>query len=178
MTKILGLDVSSSCTGYCIVCDGYLDLNSLGTIEPPSDLTVGEKLVYFEKAVKKLIKKFQPDDVMIEDIFKGPNAKTFKLLAMFRGVAFKTIQEKLKKDPESVMPTEARSRVGVIGGKKENAFAWVIEKYNFKDFTFNKHNDICDGIILALSYFSPQIGPTSKKKAKNKRKSDEIKEQI
>ncbi len=166
MTKILGLDVSSSCTGYCIVEDGYLDVNSLGTIEPDGKLSIGQKLLYFEKSIKKLIKKYSPDFIIIEDIFKGPNAKTFKLLAMFRGVAFKTVQEKIKKDPISVMPTEARKLIGA-GVTKEDAFAFIVKKYKFYSFKFETHNDIADSIVLALAYFK-YTGPKPKPKRKKK----------
>ena len=165
MVKVLGLDVSSACTGFAVVSDGYLDFNSLGTIQPPTKLLMGQKLVYFEKAIKKLLKKHRPDICVIEGCFKGPNAKTFQVLSMFRGVSFKVIQEVLHQDPISIFPTEARKAVGVDGVKKEDAFKWVVERFGFTDFTLNKHNDICDSIVLALSYFAP---PKPAKKRKRK----------
>ncbi|MFA5024033.1 MAG: crossover junction endodeoxyribonuclease RuvC [Patescibacteria group bacterium] len=166
--KVLGLDVSSAHTGVAISSDGYLDINSLSTIDPPPKLTMGQKLVFFKKSVKKLIKKHNPDIIIIEDCFRGPNAKTFKVLSMWRGVIFLVVQECIGQDPISIMPSEARKAVGA-GITKENAFEWVIQKYDFKDFTFDKHNDICDAIILSLSYFKPRPEPKPKKKRKKKK---------
>jgi crossover junction endodeoxyribonuclease RuvC len=167
MTKVLGLDVSSASTGYAVVSDGYLDFDSLGTIQPPTKLMMGEKLMYFEKALKRLLKKHRPDVVVVEEVFRGPNAKTFRVLAMFKGVAYLTIRQAMHYDPIAIMPTEARKAVGVSGSKKEDAFAWVVERFGFVDYTFAKHNDICDGIVLALSYFYPAtIKPAKKRKAK------------
>jgi Holliday junction resolvasome RuvABC endonuclease subunit len=169
MAKVLGLDVSSSCTGYCIVEDGYLLKNTINTIIPNEKSSLGQKLVFFEKVLRKIISKYNPDHIIIEDIFKGPNAKTFKTLAMFRGVAFKVVFEKIKKDPICVMPTEARKMVGVNGITKEDAFEYIINRYNFTDYIFDKDNDKTDAIVLALSYDGTLLR-TSSKKPKIKRK--------
>jgi Holliday junction resolvasome RuvABC endonuclease subunit len=170
MIKMLGLDISSSCTGYCIVEDGYLLIDTIGTIKPNAKDCMGKKLVFFEKEIKKLLKKYKPNHVIIEDIFKGPNAKTFKVLSMCRGVIFKVIFEKLNQEPVSVMPTEARKIVGVNGITKEDGFEFVINKYKFKNYKFLTHNDITDSIILALAGYSILINPrpivTKKKKRK------------
>ena len=71
MIKILGLDVSSACTGYCIIEDGYLMANTIGTIKPNSKDCLGKKLVFFEQEIKKIIKKYNPSHIIVEDIFKG-----------------------------------------------------------------------------------------------------------
>ena len=109
--------------------------------------------------------------VVVEDIFKGPNAKTFKTLAMFRGIAFKTVFEKLQKEPRSIMPTEARKLVGAGGVKKEDGFAFATQKYNLKDYKFETHNDITDSIVLALAGYeiykaelNNPVLPTKRKK--------------
>lgn len=166
--KILGLDVSSLSTGFALMKDGYLDVNSIGTIQPNPKYLVGQKLVFFEKELKKLIKKYSPDEIVVENIFKGPNVNTLKLLSMWRGIVFKVSWEKLKKDPISIMPTEARKLVGVPGSSKEEAFAFVVKKYNFTNFVFKNDNDRTDAIILALSYFFPHSIKIKKTKRKKK----------
>jgi Holliday junction resolvasome RuvABC endonuclease subunit len=172
--RILGLDISSTCTGVSVINDGYLDFNALDTIEPSDKFSLGQKLLFFEKAVKKLLKKYRPDCVVFEDIFKGPNAKTFKLLAMFRGVAFKAIFEVLKFDPKSIMPTEARKLVGASGVKKEDGFAFVVKKYNLTNYKFEEHNDIADAIVLALArhiQYQHELANPPKQVKKRKKKS-------
>jgi Holliday junction resolvasome RuvABC endonuclease subunit len=148
--KILGLDISISSTGYCIFNNGKLMKKSCGLIQPNPKETYGQRLLFLEKEIKKVIKKNKPDEVVIEDIYKGRNAKTFKILSMARGVVIKTIYEETGKDPISVMASSARSLVG-IKNKKEIAYEFIVKKYKLKDYEFNKHNDIVDAIVLALS---------------------------
>jgi len=151
MTKILGLDVSSASTGHCIINNGRLVKSTLGTINPDSKKSYGERLQYFVEAITKLLRKHKPDKVIIEDIFRGPNVKTFKTLAMFRGVCFLTVFNETGSDPISVMPTEARKLVGAPGVTKEDGFNFVMEKYSLPDYEFDTHNDITDAIVLGLS---------------------------
>lgn len=152
MVKILGLDISSVSTGYCIINNGRLLKNAIGTITLNSKLEMGDKLLQFENKVKELIKKYKPNYIIIEDIFRGPNIKTFKTLAMFRGVCFKVVFEETGKNPVSMMPTEARKVVGTTGTKKEDAFDFIIKKYSLASYEFCTHNDVTDAIILALAY--------------------------
>lgn len=151
MAKILGLDVSSKSTGHCIINNGRLIKSTLGSIVPDKKSSLGGKLQYFERELIKLLQKHNPDHVIIEDIFRGPNIITFKTLAMFRGVCFKTVYDELGKDPFCVMPTEARKLVGAKGVKKEDGFDFVIKKYALPGYEFDTHNDITDAMALALA---------------------------
>ena len=71
--KILGLDVSSISTGYCIFSNGRLTKSTCGLIQPNPKKSYGERLYTFEVELKKILKKYKPDEVIIEDIFKGRN---------------------------------------------------------------------------------------------------------
>lgn len=148
MTKVLGFDISSRRTGVAVVNNGRLLKSSCEVIEPKVKWQYGEKLSYFKIEMKRIIQKHKPDYVIIEDIFKGRNLATFKTLAMFRGVAVQTIFEEMGTDPASIMPTDARSTIGVATGKEE-AFAAITEKFKLQDFNFEDHNDIVDAIGLA-----------------------------
>ena len=167
--KIVAFDVSSACTGLCVFEDGYLQRDTVSTISPDKKLTMGGKLFYFEQQIKKVIVKHKPDNIILEDIFRGPNIKTFKHLAMFRAIVFKVCFEKLKKDPITFMPSEARRMVG-CGIKKEDAFAFVINKYNLTNYVFDNDNDRADAIVLGLAYFSGNkiIKPIKKRKKSKK----------
>jgi Holliday junction resolvasome RuvABC endonuclease subunit len=170
--RILAFDISSVHTGVSVCQDGYIDLSSVCTIDPSVKYSLGQKLLYFEKAVKRLIKKHTPDEIIVEDIFIGFNPKSFKVLAMFRGVAIKTIQEKTGKDPHSLMPTEARRIVG-IRYKKEEAFADATKLFGLKDWDFTKTNDMVDSIVLGMALYRLLTGQAtlSVKPTKRKRKS-------
>jgi Holliday junction resolvasome RuvABC endonuclease subunit len=170
MTKILGLDVSSSSTGYCIINNGRLLKSTLGTINPNSKSSYGERLQYFSEQLIYLIQEYNPDKVVVEDIFRGPNAKTFKTLAMFRGVCFLTVFNETGKNPISIMPTEARKLVGTQGVTKEDGFNFVMNKYAFSEYTFDTHNDITDAIILGLACREMEKQGLSEKDLRSKKK--------
>jgi Holliday junction resolvasome RuvABC endonuclease subunit len=90
----------------------------------------------------------KPTHIVIEDVFRGRNVATMKLLARFSGVAIELSRRLLRKDPLVVMATEVRSLLG-CGRKKEEAFKFVCKKYNL-DWSFNKMNDVTDALCLAL----------------------------
>lgn len=154
---ILGLDVSSARTGYSVVNNGKLLTASFGTIEPNPKDNISKKLSFFSKQLKKIIKKYKPDYIIVEDIFRGPNIKTFKTLAMFRGVCFLTVFETTGKEPYSMMTMEARKNIGISVKQKEEVFDIVIKKYDLKEFNFKDHNDIVDSIVLAFALYNKMV---------------------
>lgn len=167
--KILAFDISSVHTGVSICQDGYLDITSVGTIDPPAKLSMGEKLVYFEKAIKRLIKQHVPDEIIVEDIFIGRNAKSFKVLAMFRGVALKVIYEKTNRDAYSLMPTEARRIMG-IRCKKEEAFEDATKLFGLINWNFDKTNDMVDSMVLAMALHKILTGQAQQTKLVKRKK--------
>jgi len=146
---ILALDISSVGTGFSTLVDGHID--AYGIISPNKKLSLGAKLLYFEKEVKYLIKQYKPDYIIVEDIFCF-NKVSFKCLAEFRGVAIKAIYEAYGKDPYSIMAVEARKIMGV-GTKKEDAFIGITKLCNLKNFDFIRDNDIVDSFCLGLACY-------------------------
>ena len=148
--KILGLDVSSVRTGHCIINNGRLVKSSCGCLNQDSRKSYGERLYSFEILLRDLIQTHKPDEIIIEDIFKGRSMITFKSLAMFRAIAIKVAYEELGRDPISIMASAARALIG-IKNKKEIAYEFIVKKYKLTDYEFDTHNDICDAIVLALT---------------------------
>jgi Holliday junction resolvasome RuvABC endonuclease subunit len=148
MAKILALDISSISTGFAVLNDGYLD--GYGIISSNTKLQYGARLVYFQNEIKQLIQLHKPTIITIEEIFKGRNMNTFKSLAMFRGIAVKTINEETGKDPVVLLAVAARAILG-FGSSKEDAFKKAIPTLNLTklNFKFDLDNDIVDAIILA-----------------------------
>jgi len=169
MSTVLSLDVSSVSTGVSFFKKGRLTKSSLGTISL-NHKTHGERLIHFEQAVEKLLKKYKPDTVVVESIWRGPNPKTFMILALYHGVTRKIVYQCLGKEPEYIGTTEARRLLEkaydiiLIPNKKtklasktsktskELTFDFIKDKYSLHDYTFNEHNDITDAITLCLAY--------------------------
>lgn len=147
--RILSFDISSVKTGYCLFNKGRLIKSSLGLITTKSKDCLGKRLADFRKEMICVIRKYKPNIIVCEEIFKGRNINTFKILACFRGVAIQTIYEEIGKDPVSIMAAEARSTIG-IGKSKEEAFDAVIDKYSL-ELDFEQDNDLADAIVLGLA---------------------------
>ena len=146
---ILGLDVSSSSTGYAILRGGRWNksASSYGVIKTDSKVTLPQRLVSFRDQLSALLKRTKPDVVIIEDIFSLRNVGTLKLLARFSGVAMETCRRFVGEDPQLVMTTSVRSTLG-CGMDKEAAFKYICDRYNL-DWKISM-NDVTDAVCLAL----------------------------
>ena len=147
---ILALDLSSSSTGFAVLRKGRWNKSgaSYGLIKISPKLSLAERLVKLRDELTKLIKTVKPTFIVIEDVFKGRNIKTMKLLARFNGVAIELSRRLIKKDPMVVLAAEVRSYLE-CGRKKEEAFEYVCNRYNL-DWKFSKMNDVADAVCLAL----------------------------
>ncbi len=103
--KILGLDVSTKSTGW------FITKRSCGILAPDSKLSFEEKLVWFRIELGKILDKYKPDVVVIEDAYYRPgfgNIHTLKALVKFAGVAQELCAGKNIKS-EIITATSARS---------------------------------------------------------------------
>ncbi|MFB0516042.1 MAG: crossover junction endodeoxyribonuclease RuvC [Candidatus Neomarinimicrobiota bacterium] len=87
--RILGLDPGIRCTGYGIIAVHSREptLVDYGTITPPSDTTMGERLSVLYDDLAQLIGTAEPDELAIEATFYGINVKSALTLGQARGVA-------------------------------------------------------------------------------------------
>lgn len=150
--RILALDVSSKSSGFALIVDGKIIPDGYGCICPDKKDCLGARLVFFQNEINRLIDLYSPDDIIIEDIFKGFSVIAFKVLAQFRGVAIKTIFEKTGRDPHCILAIEARS-ILKIRMKKEDAFKDATKKFKIKGFDFERDNDIVDAICLGMALY-------------------------
>lgn len=147
---ILALDISSSSTGYAVLRDGSWSgvETEYGVITVPTNLTFPKRLVAFRNALADVIRQTKPTHIIIEDVFRGPNVSTMKLLARFNGVAVEVSRRLLRRDPQIALAAEVRAALG-CGRGKQDAFDFVCGKFDL-DWSFNKMNDVTDALALAL----------------------------
>lgn len=161
--KVLGLDVSTKRTGW------FITKRSCGVIEPPPLLSFEDKLVYFRAEVLKLLKKYKPDVVVIEDAYYRPgfgNIHTLKTLVKFAGVAIEVCAS-LGIPSEVITATTARKNCcGKEKLDKRGVFEYFVSKYGFEDWTFDKDNDKTDAMALTWGY--REIQKAKKQSAKKK----------
>lgn len=159
MNTILSLDISSVSTGWSVYSDG--NLLSYGVIKLKSKTKQhGEKLFQLESEINRLVTLYSPNVFSFEDIWKGPSIKTYKVLALYHGIAHKASYVHFKQDPIVLMPSNLRKVLAaktplVLTGKKEQdkkaVFDFMKIRYDLHDLDFNRDNDITDAIAVGLA---------------------------
>lgn len=122
MCKILGLDVSSSCTGWSIieVNGSNGKLLHYGTISPVGNMGVIQRLYFFGNKIKEIIETYNPDEVAIEEtVLVHNNAKIMRTLARFSGVAFYWAYAHQKKEIPTYEPSMWKKNLGLQGSAKK-----------------------------------------------------------
>lgn len=148
----LGLDLSLNSTGFAVLKDSEYVCS--GTIVPSKSITHAEKLCYIEETVGNVVDGYQPDSIVLENIYVKRNVKVFKILAMVHGVVIKRLLESGFPEPIQYTALEARKIVGT-GKSKEEAFDFINNKFEL-NFVFER-NDETDAILLALAGYINRI---------------------
>ena len=125
MSLVLGLDVSTSCTGWCISDkDGnfidmdYVCFKKIGTCLSKADL--------MKTALIEINKNYQISRIVIEENLQAfrpglSSAKTLMTLASFNGIVSYICREVFSIDPEYINVNVARRLVGLKIDRKSNA---------------------------------------------------------
>jgi len=161
---ILGLDLSSTCIGWCILSDNgsvehihYLDLKKLDDLYAKAD--------YFSAFLRETKEKYAIDKVFIEEpvqVYSTSTAKIISLLQRWNGMASLCIYNTMGIQPFLISSHAARKAVGikVPRGVKTKQYVYdclkvlnVIPENVFeykKTGTPKESNfDICDAYVVA-----------------------------
>ena len=131
---LLALDVSTSCTGYCVFDQN--ELRDIGYIDLSKHKDFYEKVAYIKSEIFEINKKHTITKVGIEENLQAfrpglSSAKTLMTLAQFNGTVRWVCHEMLGVDIESINVNSARKSVGLkINRKaqestKEQVLNWV-----------------------------------------------------
>ena len=167
--KILGLDVSTKKTGW------FITKRSFGLIEPDPSLTFGERLSEFREELDRLLTKYKPDLVVIEDAYYSPgfgNIHTLKTLVKFAGVALELCAQH-GIPTKTITATKARKYCcGKQEGKvtKRDVFDYFVDYYGLEGWSYNKDNDLTDAMALVWGYRGIKKEEKSATKKKSKKK--------
>ena len=157
--KVLGLDLSLSSTGYCIIDENY-NLIAYETIQTKAkDNTEEERLHIIGKEIDRLIKEYNITHVICEGSYKSINVRTSQQLARLSGIAmYLAIDNGI--EIEACNPSSARKyTLGKGSAKKEEVFEWIKDNYwymgEFSDKetkTIKKTSDIYDAGLLCIFF--------------------------
>lgn len=95
---ILGIDPGIATTGYGLVKKIKKSKNNLacidyGVIKTPCGMEIGERLLLLRRGLRKIIREYIPDCLVLEKHFFGKNSKTAMVVGQARGVIIMTAAE-------------------------------------------------------------------------------------
>jgi crossover junction endodeoxyribonuclease RuvC len=142
---ILGLDIATT-TGYGIISGNKVI--AYGKISLKDYKEYRERFKHFRVEVSKLIKKYKPKVVVIEQTYVGANPKTTAYLNMLRGICIELVPKKSSIISETV--TSIRKQVMGSGKKhsKLDVFCYVTVRYRLEGLSRTKDLDISDALLL------------------------------
>tara|TARA_A100001515_G_scaffold54983_1_gene43447 strand:+ start:161 stop:703 length:543 start_codon:yes stop_codon:yes gene_type:complete len=121
---LLALDISTSCTGYCLFDEnGLVDI---GSINLSKHKGLYEKASYIKSEIIKLDDMYPIDSVVVEENLQAfrpglSSAKTLMTLAQFNGVVRWICHERLEVPVEAINVNTARKSVGLKIDKKDKS---------------------------------------------------------
>ena len=130
---LLSLDISTSCTGYCLFNED--DLVDIGFINLSKHKGLFEKASHVKSEIIKLDDMYHIDRVIVEENLQAfrpglSSAKTLMTLAQFNGVVRWICHERLQVPVESINVNSARKIVGLKidrKNKEKNTKQQVLE---------------------------------------------------
>lgn len=86
--RVLGVDCGSTATGVGILeSDGRgTRVLHYGAIRPARSQAFADRLAYIHREVEKLLKRFRPHSIAVEQVFQAVNIKSALQLSQVRGV--------------------------------------------------------------------------------------------
>ena len=147
--KILGLDLSTTETGYCIY-DGTF---KVGKIKPKSTIPRNNRICLIVKDISELIAQNNIEVVVIEEIYLN-YATSAMVLGRLQGAIIYMLKDKYQIEPIFYDCSHSRKNVGLNGhAKKKEVCIFVSKKLNQEITNDNE----ADSVIVVLNHLK-EIG--------------------
>lgn len=146
---ILGIDPGTATTGYGVIKkDNNLEMIAYGCIKTTTDYSTAERLNILDKELSKIIKKYKPEKIAIEDIFFFKNVKTAVKVSQARGVILARAA-KTKKQIIEYTPLQIKQAVTSYGRADKNQVQQMV-KLLLKLKQIPKPDDAADALATAI----------------------------
>lgn len=154
---ILGLDPGIADTGYGIIKDdkGKISCLGYGSIKTSSKDGLTTRLNLLHQELDKIIKKYQPDLVAVEELFFSKNVKTALIVGHARGVILLTIKQNNLKLFE-FKPSQVKQAVACYGAATKNQVQKMVKiLLNLKEIP--RPDDAADALAIAMCALNSRI---------------------
>jgi len=146
---ILGIDPGTATTGYGVIEKGNnLKMIDYGCIKTTTDYSTAERLNILDKELSKIIKKYKPSKIAVEDIFFFKNVKTVIKVSQARGVILARAA-KTKMQVIEYTPLQIKQAVTSYGRADKNQVQQMVKLLlNLKQIP--KPDDAADALATAI----------------------------
>ncbi len=151
---ILGIDPGTATVGW-----GVIDVNgsqvkaiAFGHISTSKDVPLPKRLAEISAHLKDIIKKYQPEEASVEEIFFSNNQKTVIAVAQARGCILLTLDD-LCVSIYGYTPLEVKQALTNYG-RADKAQVQLMVKALLKLSAIPKPDDTADALAVALCHAS------------------------
>ena len=137
--SVLGLDISTSCTGWCVLKDSG-EILEIGFIDTSKEKGLFDKGIIVQKEIARIKNRFYIEKIFIEENLQSfrtgfSSAQTISTLSKFNGIVSFICFQELKREPVFFNVNRARKLLSISikrkkdGGKptKEQLLDWAKE---------------------------------------------------
>ncbi|MEK7203046.1 MAG: crossover junction endodeoxyribonuclease RuvC [Patescibacteria group bacterium] len=149
-TIILGIDPGVADTGFGIIANQNNKLTSLvyGSIKTSAKLEFADRLEIINLELTKLIKKYKPNLIAIEELFFCKNIKTALMVGQARGVVVLTAKQN-KTSTVEFTPLQVKQAVSTYGRASKDQIKKMVKLLlNLKELP--KQDDAADALAIAI----------------------------
>ncbi len=152
--RVIGVDPGLSITGFGILDykGANIQVVAYGTIKPPADEALPNRLEYLNSHMTELLEKFEPQAMAIEDTFFSKNVKSALLLGQARGVLLLAAASKGIPSVEYA-PRKVKQSVVGNGAADKKQVQYMVQQILKMDEPL-KPLDISDALAIGLCHIN------------------------
>lgn len=157
--RILGIDPGIARCGWAIleVEGSRLKVQSFGCIETSSKETVEKRLKSIYSEISKIVKKYKPEVLAIEELYFGNNSKTAFVVGEARGVILLAAAEN-NLSVSGYTPLQIKVALTGFGRAEKNQIGQMV-KAILSLKSVPKPDDTADALAVAITHaFSAKMG--------------------
>ena len=152
---VLGLDPGTATTGYGVVKeheDGTIEAIAYGVISTKAKTPMPQRLQQIFEELSQLIKRYQPDEIAIEELFFGKNVTTGITVAQARGVML-LVAAQHNMPITSYKPKVAKQAItGYGSADKQQMQIMMMQILNLDEVP--RPDDAADGLAMAYAHLN------------------------
>ena len=153
--RILSIDPGLSVTGFGVlesVKTGQINLLAYGLIKPPIRDTLPRRLNFLFEETIKILDKFNPEALAIEDLFFSKNFKSAMALGQARGALILAAAQ-ANLPVSEYAPRKVKMSVCGNGAASKEQVGYMVSK-TLKLKSLPKSYDISDAIAVGICFFN------------------------